>query len=261
MLEALSLLVMLMMSLIINRVATVALTLTGMSLPAARFQARSALTGAGFTTAESERVVNHPVRRRIIMALMLIGNTGIVLGASLMVALLLGGHEHGVAARWRELAMLMGGLVLLYLIARSRWVERIMARFIERLLERGTDLASRDWASVLRLSGDYRVVEMQVSPHGWIAGRTLAELELSKEGVLVLGVTHEDGRYEGAPRGGTRIEAGDVLLVYGTETRVDDLDRRRAGVGGELGHVEAVVEQEAIESEEEADGTEPDARK
>lgn len=95
MIEVVSLLVVLVMSLIITRVATVALALTGMSQPAARFQARSALTGAGFTTSESERVVNHPVRRRVIMWLMLVGNTGLVLGASLMVLLLTGGDGGG----------------------------------------------------------------------------------------------------------------------------------------------------------------------
>jgi len=94
MLEVVSLLVVLVMSLIITRVATVALALTGMTQQSARFQARSALTGAGFTTTESERVVNHPVRRRVIMALMLMGNTGLVLVAALLVALL-GGQSDG----------------------------------------------------------------------------------------------------------------------------------------------------------------------
>jgi len=243
MIEVFSLLIVLMMSLIITRVATVALTLTGMSQPAARFQARSALTGAGFTTSESERVVNHPVRRRVIMSLMLIGNTGLVLGASLMVALFLGGREEGLATRWQELLMLLGGLVVIYLFASSRWVERGMARFIERLLARNTDLAQRDYASLLRLSGDYRVVEMSVKQGEWLAGRTLGSLELNREGVLVLGVTRPDGRYEGAPGAESRIDAGDVILLYGPEETVSDLDQRRAGIGGQLGHAEAVARQ------------------
>jgi len=35
-------------------------TATGLSRESARFQARSALTGGGFTTTESEAVVRHP---------------------------------------------------------------------------------------------------------------------------------------------------------------------------------------------------------
>ena len=70
--------VIVLLSMTITRIATIALTMTGVSRQSARFQARSALTGAGFTTSESESMVNHPVRRRIIMWLMLTGNAGIV---------------------------------------------------------------------------------------------------------------------------------------------------------------------------------------
>lgn len=68
----------LVLSMTVVRIASVALSLTGISRELARFQARSAFTGAGFTTTESEQVVRHPVRRRIIMLMMLLGNAGIV---------------------------------------------------------------------------------------------------------------------------------------------------------------------------------------
>lgn len=253
MVEVLSLLIVLLMSLIIARVATVALTLTGMSHSAARFQARSALTGAGFTTSESERAVDHPLRRRVIMSLMLIGNTGLVLGASLMVALFLGGKQERLSARWLEMLLLLGGMLAIYLFARSRWVELAMGRFIEGVLSRNTDIADRDFTSLLRLSGGYRVIELAVEEGEWLAGRTLRELELNKEGVIVLGMTRKGGDYEGAPSAETRIETGDLLLLYGREERVCELDRRRAGVGGQLGHAEAVVRERAGQGDEESE--------
>lgn len=251
MLEVASLLVVLVMSLIITRVATVALTLTGMRQEAARFQARSALTGSGFTTTESERVVNHPVRRRVIMTLMLVGNTGLVLVASLMVVLLAGGEESGLAARWQPMALLLAGLVAVYATARSAWLERLMGRWIERILARHTDLARRDYASLLRLGGDYRVVEMHVEEGDWLAGRSLATLDLSREGVLALGVTRADGSYLGAPRGDTTLAPGDIVMLYGREAVLADLDERRAGVGGQLRHAEAIARQREAEREEE----------
>ena len=83
------LLVVLVFSLIISRVATIALRLTGLSHASAKFQARSAFTGVGFTTSEAELIVNHPLRRRIVMLLMLLGNVGIAtVIATLMVTLL-----------------------------------------------------------------------------------------------------------------------------------------------------------------------------
>ncbi len=72
-----TMLVVIIVGLIITRIATVALTYTGISRDFARFQARSAYSGVGFTTSESERIVRHPVRRRIVMILMLVGNAGI----------------------------------------------------------------------------------------------------------------------------------------------------------------------------------------
>ncbi len=248
MLEVVSLLVVLVMSLIITRVATVALALTGMSQEAARFQARSALTGSGFTTTESERVVSHPLRRRIIMALMLLGNTGLVLGASLMV-LFLGGERGGLPDRWQQVGLLLSGLLAFYLVARSAWLERAMAGFIERVLARHTDVAVRDHASLLRLGGDHRVVEMTVQLGDWMAGRSISELALAREGVLVLGITRADGSYLGAPRGAAKLEADDVAILYGKESVLRDLDERRAGVGGHLRHAESVARRQ--------DGKEP----
>lgn len=63
----------LIFSILVTRVAAIALTHTGLSREASKFQARSAFTGVGFTTEESEKVVNHPVRRRILLLLMILG--------------------------------------------------------------------------------------------------------------------------------------------------------------------------------------------
>ena len=86
MIAVITLLVGLLLSLVAVRIATIALTLTGVSKPLAQFQARSAFTGCGFATSESEQVVNHPVRRRVIMLLMFVGPAGIVTTAGAVVA-------------------------------------------------------------------------------------------------------------------------------------------------------------------------------
>ena len=68
-----SLLLIVGFSYLVVKAGAVALMLTGLSLDAAMFQAQSAFMGVGFTTRESETVVNHPMRRRIIGWLMLLG--------------------------------------------------------------------------------------------------------------------------------------------------------------------------------------------
>ena len=59
-----------------TKLATGALIATGVPPESAAFQARSAFSGAGFTTTEAENVVNHRVRRRIIGTTMFVGSLG-----------------------------------------------------------------------------------------------------------------------------------------------------------------------------------------
>ncbi len=153
-----SLFVIVALSLIITRIAAMALMATGLSRDAARFQARSAFTGSGFTTRESESVVNHPVQN------------------------------------------------------------------------------------------GYAVGELNIESGDWLAGKTLSETALSKEGVLVLGIQSQDS-YIGAPRADDRIQAGDVLILYASAARIAELDQRTAGTGGERAHQEAVLEQQSRRGE------------
>src|SRR3954464_12393258 len=102
-------LVVVFVSLLVIRVATIALAPTRLSRESARFQARSAFSGIGFTTSESEAVVAHPVRRRIMLALMLVGSAGVV-GVIASLAASFAGKSGGQAAV--RAAVLLLGLVL-----------------------------------------------------------------------------------------------------------------------------------------------------
>ena len=61
-----SFVIVILVTLVIARAGVLALVATGLPIEIARFQARSALSGVGFTTSESETVVGHPIRRRIL---------------------------------------------------------------------------------------------------------------------------------------------------------------------------------------------------
>ena len=240
-----SVLIVLTLSLLIGRVAAVALTVTGIPREVARFQARSALTGTGFTTQEAESIVAHPVRRRIVMVLMIAGN----IGAAGLIASLIGSFVglSSAGAGLTRASWLLGGLIVLLVLARSPWVDRKMARGIAFAVRRFTDIDVRDYAGMLRLSGDYAVSELYVQPDDWIADTPLAELDLPHEGVLVLGIVRSDGRYLGAPTGQTAAQAGDTLIVYGRIPVLADIDERHAGREGERAHAKAVAEQRDME--------------
>lgn len=223
-----SLLGVVAVSMLVTRIATAVLAATGLSREEARFQARSALTGTGFTTSEAEAVVSHPLRRRVVMALMLLGNAGVVAAAS---SLIIGFRPGGTRDLWLVIELIVG-LIALVLLSRSRWVDRRLTRLIGLALGRWTDLPCRDQASLLELSGDWSVSELHVQPGDWTAGKTLGELGLDERGIRVLGITHDDGGYDGSPTAATAVGPGDLLIVYGREPVIRELDERQDADGG-----------------------------
>lgn len=233
------LLVVLSISLIVTRLASMALILTGMSKESARFQARSALAGVGFTTHESEMVVNHPVRRRIIMLLMLTGNIGVpTVVATLVVSLITTAQsEHW----WRPVILLITGLTAISYAAHSHWIERHLNRILALSLKRWTDLDVRDYVALLQLQNGYAVTEMLVDPGDWLGGKTLVEAALSREGILVLGIQRAGGEFLGTPHATDAIHVGDILVLYGLVDRLKELDQRKAG-NGDVAHRAAAAE-------------------
>jgi hypothetical protein len=235
-----ALLTVLGLSLVITHIATVALVLTGLSRDSARFQARSAFTGTGFTTGEAEKVVNHPVRRRIIMLLMIGRSAGLV---SILISLILSfGINEAESERIIRLLYLIAGVILLWLTARNRIVEHALTRIIEWALHKWTHLDTRDYFELLKLSGGYSVRELHVEEGDWLAGRELRDCRLTEEGVTVLGVYRRDRSYVGAPGAQTPVDVGDTVLLYGQESLLEELDHRRADPGGERAHDRAVEE-------------------
>lgn len=222
--------------------------LTGLPRELARFQARSAFTGVGFTTSETEKVVNHPVRRRILMMLMLMGNAGIVTAMASMILAFV--NATGPSTSFLRFFWLVMALLLFWFVATSQWIDRRLTPIISWGLKRWTGLHARDYAAVMHLHGDYGVMELQVQAQDWLSNKTLAELDLPREGVLVLGVQRADGSYEGAPKGPTRINPDDTLIMYGRSPILADLDCRGKGSAGEQAHLQAVAQQQRLLAEQ-----------
>lgn len=225
------------------RVATIALVGTGMATESAAFQARSALMGVGFTTAEAEAAINHPVRRRIILWLMTFGNAGVITGIT---SLLLGFINAEADQAIQRGLILVAGLIVLLLLTRLHLLERGLTRFTRWALARWTTLETRDFAQLLRFSHDYGIIELHAREDDWLIDRPLSRLGLPDEGVVILGLHRSDGHFIGAPTGHTTIHAGDTVIAYGRIDHLEELDDRHRGLSGDRAHREAVREQHEI---------------
>lgn len=229
------LIIILCINLLINRIATVALVFTGMSRDMARFQARSAFCTVGFTTAEAESIAQHPLRRRIIMILMLAGNIGFV---GIVVTAV---NSLGVSSTLPSVGkflLLVGSLAVLLIIGSSKWIDDLLFRIISWALERFSSLEIYDYHTLLRVQEGYYVTKLQVSESGWLAGRCLNELRLSDMGINILGINRADGSYVGSPVGDDTIRKNDTLIVYGTRENIEYIDRIRSKAEGWQQHRE-----------------------
>ncbi len=239
------LLVILVISLTTVRIGAVALELTGLSRDVAAFQAQSAFSGAGFTTSESEAIVTHAVRRKIIRMLILIGNLGLVsTGATLIVALT-GFNSENVGLR---APVLLISLLLVFLLSRSQFVYRLMKKWILKVLNRSQELELQDYYDILGISSGYSISRMLVQSENWQIGKTLEELGIQQEGTTILAIARRVKGKETMifPHGDTVIEEGDRLTVYGRDAAMNCLFMRPAGTEGDEIHELRVEQRDAI---------------
>ncbi len=207
-------------SLLIVRLGTIAYTTTGLRRDMAEFQAYSAFFGVGFTTRESEQVVNHPVRRRITQHLILAGQIGF---ASVIVPLVVTFvNVKTLSEGLRDLGLIAGALSLLWALTTTSVFDAVIERSVQFALRRATPFRQvLDHEVLLRLDAGFTVCEVALGAGHALVGCTLAMARLAEHGVVVLGITRADGTYLGTPRGSTVCQPMDVLTVYGREGDVN----------------------------------------
>ena len=219
MVAALSLLAIFAISFFLIRVASVALKLTGMAEPNARFQALSALTGTGFTTAESEMVVNYPIRRNIISILMLFGNLGIIsVLSTLMISFIR--TDADMAAILSQLAWMIGVTLTFFIVMLNPYVDGIFCGLIRLILEKCTFLGGRHYRKLLQL-GD----QISVSEYQFFADKSLTpdELQADLSSFSILAVKRASGQTQIFSADIGAIEPGDSLILFGPDAAYEKL--------------------------------------
>jgi len=193
------------------RAAAIALMMTGLEKKKARFQAISAFSGTGFTTKEAESIVNHPVRRKIITWLMIMGNAGIV-------AVIITATSSLATSKGYQLPInvliLVGGIYLIYKIATHRKFTRRWENFVEKRLIKSHTFEEYTTEDLLHFLEGYGLVRKIISEKSPLIDSSLSECKLNEKGLLVLGI--ERGKnWIPTPKANESIKEGDSIVVYG----------------------------------------------
>lgn len=205
------LLILILVSFIIVRIGGFALEMTGIEPDVARFQALSAFSGTGFTTAEAERVVRNRTRRRIVTTLIIVGNAGMVALIAAMVAAFT--KDTGSYWFYIRLAIIIIGIFVLYsIIIRSRLGFQIVGWFRKPIMKR--IIIEAPAIDEIYLVGRYWSISLvTIHKNSKTLGLSLNEIIDGKE-IQILEIERAGSNLT-CPESECQVMEWDRLLVYG----------------------------------------------
>ncbi len=216
-----ALFVITLVSLLIIRVGTTALMMTGLSWDTASFQSYSAFFGVGFTTKEAELVMNHPVRRRIIRDLIVAGNVGLTSGLVTLIVTVL--QEKTWLNPLTAIGAIIGTIIILLLLFKIGIFQRLLDHVIRRALEKAGIVRALDYELLLRIQSGFCVSEIEIMADTCLCGKMLKETRPAEWGVLIMAISRDGIVMDGIPGPKTVVQAGDVITAYGHETELKKL--------------------------------------
>jgi hypothetical protein len=205
-------------TMVFGRLATGALIATGVPPDIAAFQSRSAFSGAGFTTVETESVINHPTRRKIISTTMFVGSLGT---PTLIVAVLVGFVAPGPGSTVERTLVTVSGIVLIAMVLGNRPATTFLVKVGHRYAnKRLIPVLSDDIEKLLALGDDFTVAAVRLKADPADTYRSLRGLDDAIPGVRVLGIRRGD-IYFGEMPIDIELKEGDEIIVY---TRLEKLE-------------------------------------
>ncbi|WP_176444948.1 TrkA C-terminal domain-containing protein [Paenibacillus herberti] len=200
--------------LLVLRISTVLLVMTGLEPSQSSFQAVSMLTGAGFTTSESELILRHPVRRRIGMVLILFGAFSLAVLISVISSLL---SENPHLTLMISIALMLA-VVLVSLRIPS--VNRKVSRWITSRLPSHTEGGPMPMEELADDERNEDVVGLHIASDSALIGKKLRELLPEGEEVVPLVIKRDGGKIR-RNVSDTVLEEGDFILLYGDESIIE----------------------------------------
>jgi TrkA-C domain len=190
------------------------LNITGLESKISRFQVISMLTGTGFTTEESNSIIDHPVRRKIGAFLILFG--------AFSLAVIISSISNMLANNLRILELTFAISVLLLLVILSR-IPRIKNHFKNKLrteMEAHYDICEQPIKEVLFLDRDDWVTEIVIMHNSKLIGKNPTELINKLEDINLLFVKRGKVKIR-KDLGKEIIHEGDQLFLYGNKNEIE----------------------------------------
>lgn len=214
-------------SIMVVLIGAIAFELTGLERSSAQFQALSCFTGTGFTTKESEQITLYPLRRRIAMFLMIIGNAGFVTMIAAFANSLnpqsflfnfapsyLPSFLPPVLILLLNLAILGAAGYFIYKTATNAALIKNIGDRIRKHLLKKQYMKPATFQELFITSSGYGVVLIDITPSSTLLDRTISQSPLSERGVNVLAI-ERDSEVIPNPSADTKIDLHDRIVCFG----------------------------------------------
>jgi hypothetical protein len=188
---------------------------TGLNRKIARFQVISMLTGTGFTTGESELIIDHPVRRRLGAFLILFGAFSLAVIISAITQLLTDTFYT------MEIAYIAGALLAILFLLRTPYVVNLLTNKLKSELEENYELADLPIKDVLLMDDDDEVREISIHEESRFSGKTFDEIVDAEDDLMLLFIKRGDINIRNKSYH-TELEPGDRLVLYGNNPLIDE---------------------------------------
>jgi len=207
-------------SVFVVKIATVALKMTGLDEKKAYFQALSAFTGTGFTTKDSELVLENEIRRKIIVFLMVLGNAGLITVITTLVITF--GSRGNIGPVLGNVGIVLVLIFILFKLLTHRGVKKFLNDKIESRLEKRPPFQKRPVEEILRIAKNYGIAEVSIKESCQDLGKTLSESSFRENDILILAIERENAVIP-TPKASDKILLDDTLICYGRLPNIEKI--------------------------------------
>lgn len=212
--EFLFILLYLVIVLLVIETAVVLFNLTGLEKEVSRYQAISMLTGTGFTTDESQLIIDHPVRRKISAFLILFGAFSLAVMISALSNIL------ADDLRLTELGVITFILVIILLIGRIPGLRKKLQKAFHYEMHKNLDISELTIKDGLYLEEDDVVTEIDIEEKSELKDKKVQELFEQEEDITLLFIKRGKINIRNTMHKES-VQAGDCLIVYGNKEEIE----------------------------------------
>lgn len=200
--------------LILVEILCILFKLTGLTDEKARFQVISLITSTGFTTKESELIVNHKTRRRLAEYVMILGYVAMATIVSFMAQII----SDILLKRFStlDIVIFIVALVVVFYLLRHPKIVQCLDNFIEKIIIKNQNKAMSKrtfWTLVKRKHG-YGIYNIFIDENSFLVGKSILGSNLRENEILILNID-KGNEFISFPRAEHIIEISDNLTVYG----------------------------------------------